>query len=122
MEKLTDFSYLKKITAGKNDKFEFFTSKFMTSVEPELKNLQNSLQQRDYAQIKYIAHSLKAQYISVGAKKVEELIVRIEEHSSSSILHDLLSVEINQLQLMTEQIINEITIELSTLKNTSAIS
>lgn len=75
---VTNLTFLKSFTGGNPEKMTKYINMFLQLAPGILANMEMHLQNKDWPQLKSVAHSLKPQAGYMGMKEAEEIIKTIE--------------------------------------------
>lgn len=115
-ERVTDKTFLKQFTGGKEDKIDKYVGMFLENAPRLLKNLEEGLKTKDLSEIKIAAHSLKPQLTYMGVKEVVSNIFLIEQTAGGAGDIDKLPELIEHLKLVCKKAFVELAISESTDK------
>jgi HPt (histidine-containing phosphotransfer) domain-containing protein len=99
-----DLAFLKEITNGNKDKLHLFINTFILSAPAVITNLRNLNTEKKYDLVKSEAHSAKPLFNSIGNLSTVRILDRIENYSTNPLLHELISVELDYLSEITEDV------------------
>lgn len=75
---VTNLTFLKSFTSGNPEKMAKYINMFLQLAPGILTNMETHLQNKEWPQLKSVAHSLKPQAGYMGMKEAEEIIKTIE--------------------------------------------
>lgn len=102
-ERHADLSFMKIYAGGNPELIRQVVNRFIESTPASLSEMEAAAAQQDYSLLSRIAHSLKSQISYMGAKKANELAVKIEHDSKEMNQVELLPEKISSLKGMLEQ-------------------
>jgi signal transduction histidine kinase/CheY-like chemotaxis protein/HPt (histidine-containing phosphotransfer) domain-containing protein len=83
-EKVTDMHFLKQFTTGNSEKMNKYINMFLENGPRLLKNIEQGVENNDFASVKIAAHSLKPQLSYMGVKEEVSRIFIIEQAAGES--------------------------------------
>jgi signal transduction histidine kinase/CheY-like chemotaxis protein/HPt (histidine-containing phosphotransfer) domain-containing protein len=105
---VTDMAFLKQFTGGKPDKMNKYIGMFLDNAPKLLATIKNSLEQKDYPQVKVAAHSLKPQLSYMGVKEDVSHIFMMEQTAGESAHHDRLPQLLENLEMVCDKAFEEL--------------
>ncbi|MEO6833552.1 MAG: tetratricopeptide repeat protein [Chitinophagaceae bacterium] len=109
-ERVTDKTFLKQFTGGKEDKIEKYVGMFLENAPRLLNHLDEGLKANDLGEIKIVAHSLKPQLTYMGVKEAVSNIFLIEQTAGGAGDIDKLPELIEHLHLVCKKAFAELSI------------
>lgn len=107
-----DLSYLEATFGGNKTIINKVLQSFIDNTPQLLIELEDNIANYSWKEVKMIAHKIKSSFNTIGAKNVGELLGRIELETSD---YDKLNISllINQVRSMSDNIFNAVTSELN---------
>jgi len=99
-----NLDFLYEITNGNETKLLNLIKSFLQEAPLTCEKLNTSVKNKTYATIKSEVHSSKPLYMSVGASSAINIIERIENYSTSPLFYELLPIEIDNLNSLTNEL------------------
>jgi len=108
VERITDMNFLQKFTGNNSTKINKYIGMFLDNAPVLLKNIENSLINKDYNTLKINAHSLKPQLGYMGVKEEHSNIFLIEQSAGEIGQQQKLPDLINNLIIVCEKAFHEL--------------
>jgi hypothetical protein len=100
-------NFLEEISAGDADKLRHLMNTFIEEAPKALIKLKDYYKVRNFDGMAMEAHAVKPLYLSVGAEKAALTIKNIENYSKTAFFHELIPVEIDELDKINNEICAE---------------
>lgn len=107
-EKVTDMQFLQQFTGGNAEKMEKYKGMFLENGPRLLKNIEEGVQNGDYATVKIAAHSMKPQLSYMGVKEEVSHIFLIEQTAGEQAHYERLPVLVEQLKRVCAKAFEEL--------------
>lgn len=103
-----DLSYLQKIAPNDNLFIIEMLELFVETVVPDIREMPEAFEQKDFVRIRQIAHKSKSAVHMLGVKRPTELITQIEQLATSGSNSILLFNQIREMQQFADEFTREI--------------
>lgn len=113
-EALCNLSRLEEVAMGNKEFMGEIISIFLEQVPPELAKIQDAIHQKDFKEIKNLAHKLKSTVAMVGA---EEMRIRLKEIESLAVGENMSEAVPVQIQSQLDKIMMQLEAVMSELKS-----
>lgn len=114
-QKVSDISFLKTFTSGKTEMMKMFINTFFKSAETSMAEMKEHLANKNYAELKKAAHSLKPQLSYMGINSLAPMIQDIEQNAADGNDEEKIKLQVEQVIAVTLQAIEELKEELQKL-------
>lgn len=105
---ITDRSFLKTFTGGKEDKMKKYINMFLDNAPRLLKNMDEALESSDFPSLKIAAHSLKPQLTYMGVKEEYSHIFLIQQTAGEAVYTNRLPALMANLHRVCNQAFKEL--------------
>jgi CheY-like chemotaxis protein len=107
-ETVTDMTFLRGFTGGKNDKVQKYVGMFLENGPRLVQQIEDALAAKDFAALKIAAHSLKPQLSYMGVKEEVSGVFLTEQAASEEGHHEKLAKLVRNLKRVTEKAFEEL--------------
>ena len=83
MSAIFDLTYLKEVSKGNNDFMLEMINIFLSKTPETLKLLENYIEEKNWEQVGFFAHKLKATYAYMGMLDLKEDLIKIEKSAKN---------------------------------------
>jgi len=102
-EKVTNLSFLEQLTGKSQDKMQKYIQMFLENAPKLLARLEQGMSEKNLAEVKIAAHSLKPQLSYMGVKEEVSMVFLVEQTASEQGHLDGLRKLVHQLKKVCEQ-------------------
>jgi len=111
-ENTIDLSYLKITFSDNNAIINKVLQSFTDSTPQHLEQLITSCSNRNWEDVKMVAHKMKSSYNTIGAKKAGELLAQIELEALNADQPNLSNL-VNKIEELSQEVFKEVQLELN---------
>ncbi|MFI5135737.1 MAG: Hpt domain-containing protein [Chitinophagales bacterium] len=112
---LIDLSFLKIYSGNNPETIKKLITSFLEKTPPQVQQLEQQIETKDYAQLTRTAHSMKPPVSYMGMKVITEKIAAIEEAARSETKLDSLPAMIAEVKSLIEKASHELRAHMSQL-------
>jgi HPt (histidine-containing phosphotransfer) domain-containing protein len=114
-ERITNLNYLRNLAEGSSTFIHEILEMFVDVIPKSMNELEESLDKKDWANVKLVSHRMKPSFGFVGVKSAEDLMQRIEKNASEMPDALLLREMIDHAREICDQCMKELKEELAQL-------
>jgi HPt (histidine-containing phosphotransfer) domain-containing protein len=100
---VTNLDFLKSFTGNDPDKMKKYINMFLGKAPEQLKDLKRHVEEKNWEEVKIIAHSLKPQSGYMGIKSLEQDLRTIEDYAGNQVRLEQLPALITHVDKIMEQ-------------------
>ena len=107
-EPASNLDFLKSFTGNDPVKIKKYVSMFLERAPDQLKDLKNHVENKNWEEVKIVAHSLKPQMGYMGIKVLEQDLRTIEDYAENKVRLEQLPGLVQHLEMVLERAFEEL--------------
>lgn len=114
-----DLDYINKLADGDTGFIIEMINDYKLMIPEYIADLNNAASDRNADEVKFYAHKLASSFMIMGAKQLNEIVVKIEHNIKGSMTMDELFVELKKMNEVFMKVLGELEEELNLLRTSN---
>lgn len=115
MEAITNLDFLRSFTNGDAEKIKKYVNMFLTRAPEQLQELKQYTDDKNWEEVRIVAHSLKPQMGYMGIKSLEQDLRTIEDYAGEKVRLEQLPGLVYHIEVSLNQAFDELRAHLQNL-------